>query len=90
MTGLGHMAHMGDRRGAYRVLLGRPEGKRPLGRPRHRLEDNMKVYLKETGWNDVDSIELAQDTDKWRAVVNTVMKFKLVLITNLMHKSFIL
>ena len=49
IIGLGHVSRMGDRRGAYRVLVGRPEGKRPLGRPRHRTEDNIKVYLKEIG-----------------------------------------
>ena len=70
------MARMGDRRGAYRVLLERSEGKRPVGRPRLRPEDNIKVYLKETGWNDVNSIELVQDTDKWRAVVNVVMNLR--------------
>jgi hypothetical protein len=58
------------------VLLGRPKGKRSFGRPRHRREENIKAYLKETGWNDVDSIELAQDTDKWRAAVNAVMKLR--------------
>jgi hypothetical protein len=67
---------MGDRRGAYRVLVGRPEGNRPIGRPRHRRENNIKMYLKETGWNDVYSIGLAQDTDKWRDVVNAVTNLR--------------
>jgi hypothetical protein len=70
---------MGDRKSAYRVLVGRPESKRPLRRPRHRREYNIKMYLKEIGWNDVDSIELAKDRDNGRgggAGVNAVMKLR--------------
>jgi hypothetical protein len=55
-----HIAHMGDRRGAYRVLAGRPEGKRPLGRPRRRYEDNIRMYLQEVGCGDIVWIDLAQ------------------------------
>jgi hypothetical protein len=67
---------MGERRGAYRALVGKPEGKRPLGRPRHRWEDNIKMYLREVGWGGMDWINLAQDRDRWRAVVNAVMNLR--------------
>jgi hypothetical protein len=56
-----------------RVLVGKSKGKRPLGRPRHRLEGNIKMYLPDIGWGGVDLIHLAQDRDQWRALVNTVM-----------------
>ena len=69
----GHVARMRERRGVYRVLVGKPEGKRPLGRPRHRWEDNIKMDLQGVGCGGMDWIELAQDRDKWRALVNTVM-----------------
>ena len=69
------MAHMGERRGVHRVLVGKPEGKRPLGRPRHRWEDNTKMDLQEVG-RDGDWMVLAQDRDRWRALVNTVMNFR--------------
>jgi hypothetical protein len=58
---------------AYNILVGKPEGKRPLGRPRCRWE-NIRMQLREIGWKDVDGIHLAQERDEWRAVVNTVMK----------------
>jgi hypothetical protein len=58
---------------AYRILVGKPEGKRPLGRPRHRWVDNIKMDLRETGWDGVDWIDLAQDRDNWRSLMNTVM-----------------
>jgi hypothetical protein len=58
---------------AYRILVGKSEGKRPLGRPRRRWEDNIKINLTEIGWDAMDWIDLAQDRDRWRAVVNTVM-----------------
>jgi hypothetical protein len=56
----------------YRILVGKPEGKRPLGRPRRRWEDNIKIYLQEVGCGGMDWIELAQDRDRWRALVNAV------------------
>jgi hypothetical protein len=64
---------MGETRNAYRILLGKPEGKRPLGRPRRRWVDNIKINVRERGWNVVDWINLAQERDRWRALVNTVM-----------------
>ena len=66
----------GESRGVYRVLVGKPEGKRPLGRPRHRWEDNIKMDLQEVGCGGVDCIELAQDRDSWWAVVNAVMNLR--------------
>ena len=69
------MAHMGEERGVHRVLVGKPEGKRPLGRPRRRWEDNIKIDLQEVGEGG-DWMELAQDRDRWRALVNTVMNFR--------------
>ena len=63
----------GERRGMYRVLVGKPERKRPLLRPRHRWEDNIKMYLQEVGCGGMDWIELAQERDRWRALVNVVM-----------------
>jgi hypothetical protein len=67
---------VGEGRGAYRILVGRPEGRRPLGRPRRRWEDNIKMDLQEVGWEDVDWINKAQDRDRWRAVVNVVMNLR--------------
>jgi len=66
----------GERRDVYRVLVGKPEGKRPLGRPRRRWEDNITVALQEVGWEGMDWIELAQDRDRWQALVNAVMNFR--------------
>jgi hypothetical protein len=63
--------------GAYSILVGRPEGRGPLGRPRRRWEDNIEMDLREIGFGDVDSIRLAQDRDRWRALVNTVMNLRL-------------
>src|SRR5215469_4241886 len=68
----GHVARMGEGRDVHRVLVGKPEGKRPLGRPRRRWEDNIKMDLKEVGWGG-DWMELAQNRDGWRELVNTVM-----------------
>ena len=71
-----HVACMGERRGIYRVLVGKPEGKRPLGRPKHRWENNIKMYLQEVGCGSLDWIELAQDKERWRALVNAVMNLQ--------------
>jgi len=70
---VGHVARMGERRGAYRVLIGKPVGKRPLGRPRRRFEDNIKMDLEEVKWVGMDWIDLAQDRDRWRALVHAVI-----------------
>jgi hypothetical protein len=67
---------MGEMRGAYRALVGKPEGRRPLGRPRRRWENNIKMDLREVGWWDMDWINLAQDRDRWPAVMNAVMNFQ--------------
>jgi hypothetical protein len=67
---------MGERRGAYRALVGKPEGRRPLGRPRRRWEDNIKMDLREVGWGGMDWINLAQNRDRWRALVNAVMNLR--------------
>ena len=69
----GHVARMGEGRGVHRVLVGKPEGKRPLGRPRCRWEDNIKMDLQEVEGGCEDWMELAQDRDRWRALVSTVM-----------------
>jgi hypothetical protein len=66
---------MGDRRGGYNVLVGKPEGKRSLGSPRRRWEDNVKMDLQEVGWS-MEWIYLAQERDRWRALVNAVMNFR--------------
>jgi hypothetical protein len=62
-----HVVRMGKKRNAYKILVGTPEGKRPLGRPRHRWEDNTKIYLRERGWDAMDWFDLAQDMEEWRA-----------------------
>ena len=66
------MVCMGEGRGVYRVLVGKPEGKRPLGRPRRRWEDNIKMNLQEVGCGGMDWIELAQDRERWQALVNSI------------------
>jgi hypothetical protein len=71
-----YVTRMGDVRGAYNILVGRPEGRRPLGRPRRRWEDNIKMDLMEIMFGDVDWIHWAQDRDRWRALVNTVMNLQ--------------
>ena len=71
-----HVARMGERRGAYRVLVGKPEGKTPLGRPSRRWEDNIKMDLQEVGCGSMDWIKLAQDRDSLRALVNAVMNLR--------------
>ena len=70
------MARIVERRGICRVLVGNPEGKRPLGRPRRRWEDNIKMDLQEVGCGGLDWFELAQDRDMWRALVNVVMNLR--------------
>ena len=75
---MGHVAHLGDKRGIYRVLVGKPEGKRPLGRPRRRCEDNIKMNLQEVGCGGVDWIELAKGRDRWRALVNEAMNLRVL------------
>jgi len=72
----GHVAHMGKGRGVHRVLVGTPERRRPLGRPRRRWKDNIKTELQEVGGDCEDWMELAQDGDRWRAFVSTVMNFR--------------
>jgi hypothetical protein len=67
---------MGETRNAYRILVGKPEGKRPLERPRRRLVDNVEMDLRETGWDGMDWIDLAQNRGQWRAPVNTVMNLR--------------
>jgi hypothetical protein len=67
---------MGEGRNVYRVLMGKPEGKRPLGRPRRRWEDGIKMDIREIGWGGVEWIRLAQGRDRWRAVVNAVMNLR--------------
>jgi hypothetical protein len=71
MKWAGHVGRMGEGRGVYRLLVGRPEGKRPMGRPRHRWEDNIKVDLREIGIDGANWIHLAQDGLQWRAFVST-------------------
>ena len=67
---------MGEVRDAYRILVWRPEGRRPLGRPRLRWEGNIKMDLQEVGWAGMDWIDMAQDRDRWLAVVNAVMNLR--------------
>jgi hypothetical protein len=76
MRWAGHVARMGEKRNAYRLLVGKPEGKRPLGRPRRRCVDNIRMDLGEVGWGDVDWIGLAQYRNRWRALVNSVLHLR--------------
>jgi len=76
MRWAGHVARMGEKRGVYRVLVGKPEGKRPLGRPKRRWEDNIKMDLQQVGCGGVDWIQLAQDRKRWRGLVNAVMSLR--------------
>jgi hypothetical protein len=72
-----HVACTGERRGVYRVLVARPKGKRPLGRPRRRWVDSFQMGIQEVGCGGMDWIDLAQDTDRWRALVNAVMNIRI-------------
>jgi hypothetical protein len=76
MRWAGHVARMGEVRCAYNILVGRPEGRRPLGRPRRRWEDNIKMDHREIGFGDVDWIHWVQDRDRWRALVNMIMNLR--------------
>jgi hypothetical protein len=76
MRWAGHVARVGEKRNVYRLLVGKPEGKGPLGRPRRRWIDNIKMDLLEIGLSVVDWIGLAQDRYRWRALVNSVMSFR--------------
>jgi hypothetical protein len=76
MSWAGHAARMGERRNAYRILVGKPEGKRPLGRPRRRWVDKIKMDLREEGWDSRDWIDLVQDRDRWRAYVNAAINLR--------------
>jgi hypothetical protein len=76
MRWAGHVARMAETN-AYRILVGKPEGKRPRGRATRRWMDNIKMNLREIGWDGMDWIELAQDRDQWRALVNTVIKLRI-------------
>ena len=76
MRWAGHVARMGEKRSVYRVLAGKPEGKRLLGRPRRRWEDNIKMDLHEVVCGCVDLIELVRDRDRWRALVNVVINIR--------------
>jgi hypothetical protein len=76
MKWAGLVARMGEKRNAYRILVGMPEGKRTLGRLRRRWVDNIKMDLREIGWDGGDWIYLAQNRDQWRALVNTVMNLR--------------
>jgi len=76
MRWAGHVARMGEERGGDRVLVGKPEGERPMGRPRHRWVDNIRMYLQEVGCGYMDWIGRAQDTDRWRTLVSAVMNLR--------------
>jgi hypothetical protein len=72
----GHVARRGEKRNAYRLLVGKPEGKRPLGRPRRKWVDNIRMGLGKVGWGDVDWIGLAKDRNRWRGLVNSVLNLR--------------
>jgi hypothetical protein len=76
MLWMGHAARMGEKRNAYRLLVGKPEGKRPLGKPRRRWVNNIRMDLGEVGWGDVDWICLAKDRNRWRDLVNSVLNLR--------------
>jgi hypothetical protein len=76
MRRAGHIVRMGEKRNAYRLLVGKPEGRRPLGRPRRRWLDNIRMVLVEVEWGDVDWIGLVQDRGRWRALVNSELNLR--------------
>jgi hypothetical protein len=78
MRWAGYVACMGEERKVYKVLVGKPEGRRPLGRPRHRWEDGVRMELREISLGGVDWIRLAQDRDRWQAVVSVVMNLRVL------------
>jgi hypothetical protein len=78
MMWAGHVACMGEERNVYRVLMGKPERKRPLGMPRRRWGDGIGMDLREIGWGSVDRIQLAEDRDRWRALVSMVMNLRVL------------
>jgi hypothetical protein len=78
MRWAGNVACVGKERDVYRVLTGKPEGKRSLGRPRRRWEDGIRMDFSEIGWGSVDWVQLAEDRDRWRALVNTVMSLRVL------------
>jgi hypothetical protein len=78
MRWAGHITRIGERRKVYRVLVGKPEGKRPLGRQRRRWEDGIRMGLREVGWGGVEWIHLAQDRDRCQALVNAVMNIRVL------------
>jgi hypothetical protein len=78
MRWVGHVARMGEERKVYKILVGKPERKRPLGRPRRRRENGFRMDLTEIGWGSVQWIQMAQDRDRWRAFVNTVMNLRVL------------
>ena len=78
MRWVGHVARTGEKRGSYRVLVRKPEGKRPLEKPRRRWEDNIKMDFQEVRCGGMDWIELVQDRDRWRVLVNAVMNLRVL------------
>jgi hypothetical protein len=78
MRWAGHVARMGEERKVYKVLVGKPEGKRPPGRPRHRWEDGIRMDLREIALGGLDWFRLSQDRDRWRAVVSAVMNLRVL------------
>jgi hypothetical protein len=74
----GHVARIWKKRNAYRILMGNPEGKRPLGRPRRRWMNNVRMDLGEIGWDDINWVDVAQERDQWRAIVSTVLNLRVL------------